>query len=133
MPFVSLHGRAFGFDTETGAIIRNGVEGGAGDQTVSAASTATTIAARGVTTLGATAAKDYTMSAPIAGVDKKLYATSGTTQTVTLAAGTFRTTAGSSFNKATFDSAGEALLLTGLSTALYGVFGNVNSVAFTTA
>jgi hypothetical protein len=73
------------------------------------------------------------MAAPIAGVVKKLFATSGTTQTVTLASGTFRTTAGSSFNKATFDSAGEALLLTGLSTALYGVFGNVNSVAFTTA
>lgn len=135
MPYVSLHGRAFGFDTETGAIIRNGVEGGAGDETVTSASTATTIVPRGITTLGATAAKDYTMAAPIAGVDKKLFCTGSTTlaQTVTLAAGTFHTTAGTSFNKATFDSTGECLILTGLSTSVYGVLSNLGAVSFTTA
>lgn len=135
MPFVSLHGRAFGFDTDTGAIIRNGVEGGYGNEAVSAASTATTITARGVTTLGATAAKDYTMAAPIAGVEKRLICTGATTlaQTVTLAAGTFVSTAGTTANKASFDSLGEALTLVGLSTSQYAVFGNLNSVSLTTA
>jgi hypothetical protein len=134
MPFISLHGRAFGFDSETGAIIRNGVEGGQGDQAVSAASTASNIAPRGVTTLAATAAKAYTLTAPITGVTKQLYNTASTTtlQTVTLASGTFRTTAGSTFTVATFGTIGQALTLTALSTALFGVTNNVGVVTFST-
>lgn len=134
MPLISLHGRAFGFDSETGAIVRNGIEGGSGDETVSAASTASNIAPRGVTTLAATAAKAYTLTAPITGLTKRLYNTAVTTtvQTVTLASGTFRTTAGSTFTVASFGTVGQALTLTALSTALFGVTANMGVVTFST-
>lgn len=134
MPTISLHGRAFGFDSETGAIIRNGVEGGSGDETVTAASTTSNIVARGVTTLPATAAKTYTMDAPIAGLTKRLFCTGSTTlaQVVALASGTFHTTAGTTFSSATFTGRGQCLTLTALSTAIYGVFGNLGTVTFST-
>lgn len=134
MPFISLHGRAFGFDSDTGAIIRNGAEGGAGDQSVTAASTAATIVARGLTTLGATAAKAYTMAAPIAGVGKRLISTGASTgQSVTLAGGaTYQTTAGSTFTAALFTARGQSLTLTALSTSVFGVFANTGSVTFST-
>lgn len=133
MPFISLHGRAFGFDSETGALMRNGQEGGSGDETVTAASTASNIVPRGVTTLAATAAKAYTLTSPIAGLTKRLIATgSSTGQTVTLASGTYRTTAGSTFTVATFTAPGQALTLTALSTALFGVFSNMGTVTFST-
>ena len=134
MPTISLHGRAFGFDSETGAIIRNGVEGAAGNETLTVASTASNIVARGLTTLAATAAKAFTMDVPIPSIPKRLFATgSSTGQSVTLAGGaTYRTTAGSTFTAALFTAAGQSLTLTALSTAVFGVFGNTGSVTFST-
>lgn len=133
--FVSLHGRKFGFDSETGALIRDGIEGGAGDasvQSATSATTATAITPRGITTLSSSAAKGYTLTAPITGVPKTLTATSSSTaiRTVTLASGTFGTTAGSTFTAAAFDGEGDTLILTALSTALYRVSSNVGAVTF---
>jgi hypothetical protein len=133
--FVSLHGRAYGFDSETGALIRNGVEGGLGDQTIQAATSATTATAltpRGITTLSSSAAKGYSLTAPIAGLTKVLTATTTSTaiRTITLASGTFGTTAGSSFTAAAFDGEGETLTLTALSTALFRVASNQGGVTF---
>src|SRR5690606_4042261 len=85
MPFVSLHGRAFGFDSETGAIVRNGQEG----ESVTAASTTSNISARGVTTINSTAAATYTLDAPIPGVIKVLQTSNASTaaRVVNLASG----------------------------------------------
>lgn len=135
MPYISLHGRAFGFDSDTGAIIRNGVEGGSGDETVSAATAATTAAAispRGITTLSSSAAKGYTLTAPITGVQKILTATTTSTaaRTITLASGTFATTTSSTYSAAAFAGEGFSLVLTALSTSLFRVVSNVGPVTF---
>lgn len=133
--YVSLHGRAFGFDSETGAIIRNGSEGGLGDDTPSSAtsaSTATAITPRGVTSLASSAAKGYVLTAPISGVRKVLTATTTSTaiRTITLASGTYQTTAGSSFTAAAFNGQGQSLMLQALSTALFAVLSNIGPVTF---
>jgi hypothetical protein len=127
MPFVSLHGRVFGFDSETGAIVRNGREGASGDQTVSAASTTSNIAPRGITTINSTAAATYTLDAPIPGVIKVLQTSNSSTaaRVVNLASGYMSSTAGATMAKATFNGTGQTLTLQGLSTALYAVLHNV--------
>lgn len=135
MPYISLHGRAFGFDSDTGAIVRNGVEGGAGDATVTSAtvsSTGTAIVPRGVTTIVSSSAKTHTLTAPIAGVPKVLTATTTTTaaRSVTLASGNFATTTASTFVTATFTGLGQTLSLQALSTALFQVVGNIGPVTF---
>lgn len=129
--YISLHGRAFGFDAETGAIIRNGSEGGSGDQTVSAASTTSTIAARGITSISSSSAS-YTLAAPIPGVRKDLVTTTASTlvRTVTLASGNLVSTAGSTGTIMSFTGVGQTISLQGLSTALYSVRYN-NGVAIT--
>lgn len=125
---VSLHGRALGFDADTGVLSRHGVTDGP-----TAASTSAALARSGVSTLGATAAKDYTLEAPKAGVRKTLVSTNGTTQTVTATGATFLTTAGSTPNKVSMESTGAFLELVGLSTALWAVVGKVGTTTFTTA
>lgn len=129
MPYVSLHGRAFGFDSETGAIIRNGTEGGSGETAVATVtSTATALTPRGMTSLTTTAAKDYTLSAPIAGVRKTIttsVTTSTAVRTVTLASGTYLTTAGTAKTIATFNDINQVLSLQGVSTAAYLVTGTI--------
>src|SRR3972149_4507175 len=96
--YVSLHGRAYGYDSETGATIRNGSEGNFAEKTVSAASTATNISPRGLTTIAtSTATKAFTLDAPIPGLVKTLTVTGGSSLggTVTASTGTYGTTAGS--------------------------------------
>lgn len=131
--YVSLHGRALGFDSETGALFRNGVEGIYGDQTVTAASTASNITPRGLTTLATTAVKAYTLDAPIVGLVKRLTATGASTssRTVTVASGTIGTTAGSTGTTLTFLATGQTVNLQALTTALWQVIGNVGAVACT--
>lgn len=126
MAYVSLHGRAFGFDSDTRSLIRDGIEGGFGDHAVSSASTAVNITPRGTTTMSS-AVKDYTMTAPITGVQKQLttLTTSTGIRTVTLASGTFQSTAGSSWVKATFTGQGQQLSLQALSTALFQITQNI--------
>lgn len=128
--FVSLHGRAYGIESETGVPVVHGDTNG-----VTSLSTASVIPARGTTVLGSSAAKDYTMAGPIPGVTKKLvYGVSSTgSHTVTLVSGTFFSTAGSSQNKATLASTGQSLTLEGLSTSKYMVTANLGSVTLATA
>lgn len=128
MPYLSLHGRAFGFDTITGAIQRPGFSDNYDDEeAVNAASTAANIKWRGTTTTNSTAAKTYTLNAPLAaGLPKTLTATSSSTvaRIIALASGTFQTTAGSSFTGLTFTGVGQTVVLTALSTALVQVSAN---------
>ena len=131
--YVSLHGRAFGFDAETGSLVRGGVEGTYGDNAVSAASTASNIVPRGITTLASTAVVTYTLDEPKVGLVKRLTATGSSTSArkVTTAAGTIGTTAGSTGNTLTFNATGQSVTLQGLSTALWQLVANVGSVACT--
>lgn len=135
MPFLSLHGRAFGFDTITGAIQRPGFSDSFNDEeAVTAASTAANAKFRGVTTLGATAAKDYTLTAPAAaGLPLVLttISTSTAIRTMTLASGNFQSTAGSSFTKLSFNGIAQAVTLQALSTALVGLLGNTGATLST--
>jgi hypothetical protein len=118
--YVSLHGRAIGYDSDTREFIYDGVTDGA-----TAASTAANISARGITTMGSSAAKAYTLTGPIPGAYKTLtYITTSTgAHVVTLASGTFTSTSGSSFNTATFNAIGQTLSLQAISTSRYVCLG----------
>lgn len=106
----------------------------AGPNALNTASTASNIPAGGHTSLAATTAAAYTMNGPVTGVPKTLHATSTSTgQTVTLASGTFSSTAGSSQNRATFTGIGQSLTLMALSTSLFAVLGNQGGVTYSTA
>lgn len=126
--YVSLHGRAYGFDSATGAPQRPAFTDFNDEEAVTAASTANNVKFRGTTTIGATAAKDYTMNAPsAAGLPAQLTSltTSTAARTVALASGNFQSTAGSSFTKLTFNGIGQAINLQAVSTALVAIFGNL--------
>lgn len=127
--FVSLHGKAFGFDADTGAIIRNGQEGGSGGETVSVASTAANLAPRGVSTFSSTTAKAYVLDAPVTGLSKTLVAIGASTvaRTVTLASGNYQSTTGSTLTTVTLTAIGQAITLRGLSTALWQVVANAGA------
>ena len=128
---VSLHGRKFAIDAESGATIVDGLTNGL----TTAASTGTTIPPRGLTAIASTGALAFTLAAPVADAVKTIVSTvvSTAVRTVTLASGTFLSTAGSSQNRATFNNIGQALQLEALSTSLWAVTGNVGSVSLTTA
>jgi hypothetical protein len=105
-------------------------------QTQVTASTATQITAGGATVITATAAKDFGMAAPVPGLGiKTLTYNGGTTlaATVTLAAGTIRTTTGSSCNKINFDNPGQHINLVAVSTAEYLMLTKSTACTLTTA
>lgn len=133
--YVSLHGRAFGFDSQNGTIQRPAFGSEFNDdESVSAASTASNLKWRGAVTLGSSAAKDYTMNAPsLAGVHSRLttLTTSTAVRTVTLASGNFQSTSGSSFTKLTFNGIGQAVSLQAMSTALVALLGNTGATLST--
>jgi len=130
MPYVSQHGRAFGFDSQHGQIQRPAFSDNFDDEeALNAASTASNIKWRGLSTISTTAAKSFTLNAPpfpSLSVSKRLVATSTSTSvaTVTLASGNFLSTAGSSFSKLTFNGIGQSVDLVALSTALVRVSAN---------
>jgi hypothetical protein len=135
--YVSLHGRQFGFDADSGAVQRPGQETFDNEEGVSAASTASNIKWRGVTTMATTAAKDYTLNAitpATIGMTKGLQSitTSTAIKTVSLTNATFLTTLASSALKASFTFAGQFLELTALSTALVGIRLNTGTVTLST-
>lgn len=135
--YVSLHGRILGFDTDSGAIQRPGLDTFDNEEGVTAASTASNIKWRGTTTLGTTAAKDYTLNAPTPatiGMCKQLctITTSTAIKTVSLASGNFLTTLGTSTFKATFTFQNQALSLIALSTALVQITANNAVVTLST-
>lgn len=129
MPFLSLHGRAFGFDTVTGAVQRPGFRDTYDDEEdVTAASTAGSIKWRGNTTSNSTAVKTYTLLAPQApGLLKTVSAISTSTlaRIFALTSGTFQTTAGSSFTGFTLNGIGQTVQLVALSTSLVGFSANL--------
>lgn len=137
MPYVSLHGRAFGFDTDAGKIQRPGFTDYDDEEGLTVASTAANIKWRGMTTITTTAAKDYTLNAPVTatiGLSKTICQTSSSTaiKTVSLASGTFLTTLASSALKATFNFANQAVTMTALSTALVQITANNGTVTLST-
>jgi hypothetical protein len=130
--YVSLHGHLVGVDSESGALRRPGLDSSfSSEESVTVPTTSANIKWRGVSTITTTGAADYTLNAPTTptiGMAKRIIAaltsTSTAARTVTLASGTFQTTAGSSFLKLTFNGSGQAISLQALSTALVGVFAN---------
>lgn len=136
--FVSLHGRAFGFDSQHGSLQRPAVSDNFEDEeSVTSPTTTANIKWRGTATLSTTAAKAYTLNAPpfaSLGVQKRLVTTTtstANTSTVTLASGNFQSTAGSSFTKLSFLGLNTSVLLQALSTALVSVLSN-NGVTLST-
>lgn len=135
--YVSLHGRAIGFDSDSGAIQRPGLPQYDNAEGVTAASTATNIKWRGTTTMNTTAAKDYTLDAIVpatVGMSKQLCSitTSTAIKTISLTSATFLTTLASSVLKASFTFQNQALLITPISTALVQIISNNGTVTFST-
>lgn len=135
--YVSLHGKALGFDADTGGLQRPGFTEFDNEDGVTAASTASNIKWRGTTTMATTAAKDYTLNAPslsAVGTNKSICSitTSTAIKTVSLATGNFLTTAGTSTLKATFTFMNQSVTLVALSTALVQVLSNNAAVTFST-
>ena len=137
MPFLSLHGRVFGFDTNTGAMQRPGFKDFFDDEedVINMTSTAVSMKFRGNSTLPSTAIKDFVLLAPLAAGLPKTIATISTSsfaRTVTLASGTFQTTVGSSASKINFNAQGQTVSLVALSTSLVQVTSFNSGVTFTT-
>jgi hypothetical protein len=135
--YVSLHGNSLGLDSESGAIKRPGLTSFDDDEGVTAASTATNIKWRGLTTMNTTAAKDYTLAAitpATIGMRKELCSitTSTAIKTISLTSATFLTTLASSALKATFTFQNQALSLTAITTALVQITANNGTVTLST-
>lgn len=100
---------------------------------VTAASTAANLTNYGITTISSTAAKAYTIDAPSTGNPAKyIIVTGGTTtdaKTVRISTANGAATFDGTNNTATFISTNNALSFVGISTARYGIFGNIGSVA----
>lgn len=95
-------------------------------QTLTSASTATAILPYGYTALSSSNGATFAMAAPVEGVDKRIFdsSTASGSVVVQLPTGvTFITTAGSSFNQATFSGIGQTADLFGQSTSAYAVLG----------
>lgn len=123
----SIHGRRFGLGEHDQIVC--------GDQEVTAASTAANLAPVGVHTLTSTDAVTYTLDAPVPGNEVLCaYTSTGTVANyVTLDAGNFMTTAGSSFTTIRFSAQGQHALLRGVSTSLWFVVSQNSSAALTTS
>lgn len=105
-------------------------------QTMLTASTATQIKPAGTVILAATAAKDFGMAAPVPGSGPIwIIGNGGTTlaQTITLAAGTIQTTAGSTCNKISMDNDGDVIGLIPLTTAEFGLLSKSTATVLSTA
>lgn len=127
----SLHGRIFGLDrfgnVETNKGYRN--------SNVVAASTGTNITNNGITTFASTAGGNTTfnLDAPVLGIEKTLVSIGASTSQIVSSTGAgaaIESTSTGTSTKFTFVGIGQSLTLIGLSTALWGVTGNVGAVAF---
>lgn len=139
----SLHGSQLGLDKDGYLTSPVGIKvpelhvGTSGSEvqlsnTVTAASSGTTIGRYGTATLGATAGNNptYHLEAPVAGA-RKVIAASGTSTgqilSSTAAGANFESTGGSTHVSCTIGKGG-GLLLEGLSTSLWHVVGNIGGV-----
>lgn len=112
------------------------VLGSDSQQIMATGSTATQIRASGSAVITATAAKDFGMAAPVLGTGiKTIIYNGGTTLicTVTLAAGTIRTTTGSSCNKISMDNPGNYINLLPASTSEYVLLNKSTATVLSTA
>lgn len=121
----------FGYKLGLGSIEELRAPGGLATD-VTAESTGTNLKAGGVSTIASTSgAKSYTLDAPVPGVRKTIWCTAGST------ANTSKVTSSASFDgtnfAATFNAAGDALELVGLSATRWGIIANLGSVSLTTA
>lgn len=138
--YVSIHGRAIGFDSVTGEIQTPGFsENFDNDEGISAASTSVAIKWRGNSTITTTAAKGYTLAAPpfpSLGCRKVISSNSTSTagaSTVVLVSGNFISTAGSSFTTLNWAVGGPgSVTLQAMSTARVQVLANVGGITLTT-
>jgi hypothetical protein len=135
----SLYGRSLGLDASgyvtspKGAALselKAGVSGSEvsviGANSVTSPTTAQTVSAGGTSIFNATAAKSYSLAAPIAGVEKVLTNTTTSTaaRTITLASGNIVSTSLSTGTILTMTGLGQTARLIGLSTAQYAVISN---------
>lgn len=105
--------------------------------TITSTSVASFLAPYGVSLVGATAASGttaYTLSAPVPGVRKTIFANTTGNAVVTLASGNFISSgsAASTYTIATFTGKGNVLELMGISTAHYAVLTNYAITTVTT-
>lgn len=140
---VSLHGRDVGLDSDRYLTSRVGAKlpelwlGTSGSEvqlsnSVTAASTGTTIGRSGVATLGATGGANltYHLQAPVAGAIKYVQASGTSTGQIlssTAAGANFESTGGSTHVTCTIGKGG-ALVLVGKSTSSWHVHGNFGGV-----
>lgn len=130
MPYVSLHGRAFGFDSDTKKIERDGRDW-LGVTAYTSGSSAAIDGYPGVATMSS-AATAFTLDPPaFVGAIKRLttLTTSTLARTVTRVSTALyiQSTDGSTLVKATFASQGASLTLVGLSTSLWGVLSRTST------
>jgi hypothetical protein len=120
----SLHGRLFGLDKDGFLHSR--------DNDVHDGSTAVNIPPGGLTRLAGTTAQAFNIDKPVPGLVKRLVASgTSTARTITLPSGcTVLSTGGSTHNTITMLTAGQALTLQGLSTAVYMVVMNQGAATF---
>lgn len=123
----SIHGRRFGLGDHDQIVC--------GDQDVTAASTAANLVPVGVHSLSSTSAVTYTLDAPVPGNEVLLaFVSTGTVANyVTLDAGNFMTTAGSSWTTIRLSGQGQHALLRGVSTDTWFVVSQNSSAALTTS
>lgn len=127
----SIRGRMLGLDNRGNVVTPNSFR----TDNVGAASTGTTIANSGITTLASTAGNNLTfqLAAPVSGIRKTIVATGASTGTVVSSTGvgaTIVSTATGTSTKATFVAPGQGLVLVGLSATQWGVESNIGAVAF---
>jgi len=128
----SIYGKLFGVSFDDYAYGEKGFQDNVEQAT--SASTGTDLEPHGHTRIITGAADNFRLTAPVPGVRKSLSVESTATnnRTVTAVSGTFQTTAGSSFNRMTFNAQGEGVELMGATTALWAVKSNIGGVTFST-
>lgn len=130
MPYVSLHGRAFGFDSDTKKVVRDGRDW-EGVTAYTSASSAAIDGYPGIATMSS-AATAFTLDPPaFAGAIKTLTTLTTSTLARTLTrvstALYIQSTDGSTMVKASFASQGASLTLRALSTSLWGVISRTST------
>lgn len=148
----SLFGRRLGFTAGNSSDVsveylagvrgvREQVEGwSAAGSTIVSTSVATQLSPYGVSVVGATGASGttgYVLSAPVPGVEKRIFCPTSGYAVITLASGNFITTVstgsnGSTHTIITFAGKGNAVTLLGVSTAYYAVMPNQTVSSVTT-
>lgn len=124
----SLHGRRFGLGNDDELIVQG--DKVMVDPNVEIGNTATNIKNSGITTVGSTAAGNFTLDEPQEGVTKYLYCTANSSLGVTVTAGSSLVSIGanSSENKINFTAAGQGCTLAAISATKWALVGKTSSL-----